>query len=527
VIFIVLAARSADVVIRSVTSSTPLNGPCSDRLSAVVCSWRVARRLGVVFGDLRAEDRLSVLCRVECHGLFFLTPLGFDQVKLAPDRADDQAGLGEIQMHPIDIEGPILEYLGQLLELDVTSMSIDDDFFDLGGTSVQCLDLFMWIEERFGVDLPLSTITHAPTVRLLAGIVNDDLEGHRDGASKDVPFPEQWEWVLCILWSEILNVPEVKPSDNFFDLGGNDDDVQKLTDQLRDIYGMKVTSFDVKRAPTVIQLAALTRGHSTRSCLVPLTVTGSKTPFFCVAGLAGLALAFLPVARGLGSDRPFYGLQAHGIDRRGRPDYTIKGTARRYVKEIRSVQAHGPYLIGGHSYGGLIALEVVHQLVAQGEEVALMVVFDSIIPQRLVNAIGADLERVTGSTNTKWLPYQPAIRLGTIVRLPVAGLIRLRGFNQYEAYGLIGRIQVRLAKPLRPWSGSSVVYISANNPYEADILGSWGRLLTGAWSRVAASGSHLGMMQRPHARMLAQSLKEQFAEALEASAAQIPSAADE
>jgi thioesterase domain-containing protein/acyl carrier protein len=416
----------------------------------------------------------------------------------------------------VDIEGPILDYLGELLDIEVKSMSIDDDFFDLGGTSVDCLDLFMWIEERFGVELPLSTITTAPTVRLLVGIVDEQRKGHVSETTKSEPLPEQWEWVLCLLWSEILHVPEVKPRDNVFDLGAVASDVQCMTEQLRDIYGIVVTPFDVDRAPTIVQLAALTRGRSTRSCLVPLNINGSKTPFFCIAGLAGLALAFLPLARGLGSDQPFYALQAHGIDRRGLPDYTIRRTATRYVKSIRSVQPHGPYLIGGHSYGGLIALEVVHQLAAEGEEVALLLVFDTILPERLVTEDGPISAKTKDRTSrVKWLPYQPAIRLGTILRLPAAGLIRLRGYTQYEAFGLIGRIQVRLAKPLRPWTGPAVVFVSNNNPYENDILTSWGRLLMGTWSRVSASGDHLSMMQRPHATRLAQTLKGLFAKALD------------
>ena len=48
-----------------------------------------------------------------------------------------------------------------------------------------------------------------------------------------------------------------------------------------------------------------------------------------------------------------------------------------YVKEIRDVQPQGPYLLGGWSMGGLIALEAARQLLAAGQAVALVAMFDT------------------------------------------------------------------------------------------------------------------------------------------------------
>jgi len=48
-----------------------------------------------------------------------------------------------------------------------------------------------------------------------------------------------------------------------------------------------------------------------------------------------------------------------------------------YVREIRRVQPHGPYFIGGYCLGGTIAYEMAQQLQAQGEQVALLAMFDT------------------------------------------------------------------------------------------------------------------------------------------------------
>jgi len=54
--------------------------------------------------------------------------------------------------------------------------------------------------------------------------------------------------------------------------------------------------------------------------------------------------------------------------------------ARDYLAEIRAVQPEGPYLLGGFSGGGVTAFEMAHQLVAQGEEVAGLILLDAIPP---------------------------------------------------------------------------------------------------------------------------------------------------
>jgi thioesterase domain-containing protein len=50
--------------------------------------------------------------------------------------------------------------------------------------------------------------------------------------------------------------------------------------------------------------------------------------------------------------------------------------AQSYVADIRMQQPRGPYYLGGASFGGTVALEMAQQLVAAGEEVALLIQFD-------------------------------------------------------------------------------------------------------------------------------------------------------
>ncbi len=83
------------------------------------------------------------------------------------------------------------------------------------------------------------------------------------------------------------------------------------------------------------------------------------------------------LARRLGDDQPFYGLQSQGLDGSCSPLTTIEEMAAVYVKEIRRVQPHGPYFIAGYCMGGTVAFEVAQQLRELGEPIAMLALFDT------------------------------------------------------------------------------------------------------------------------------------------------------
>jgi amino acid adenylation domain-containing protein len=416
--------------------------------------------------------------------------------------------------HPTsELEASVLGLFASVLDVSEETIGLDDDFFDLGGTSLRCMRLFMLIEERHKVALPISTLVTASTVRLLSAVIDDQLNLGRSQPTVGDTSADEWEWVLCILWSETLKVSEVTRWDNFFDLGGSTDDALRMIKELKTLNGTEVSLPELLKAPTIAEFAALSQGRSTRSSLVPLTTTGSNTPFFCVAGPGGLALGFLPLARLLGPEQPFYGLQAHGIEQRGLPDFTLGQAAARYAKAIREVQPHGPYLIGGHSYGGVIALKVAQRLKAQGEDVALLAIFDTILPSRMSGLDETTADIAVAERRPWWYKFKPPAKISKMIRLPLVGLVRQPGILQFEMFSLHGAIQVWYGRRLEPWSGLTMVYVSEGEK-SADIEASWECLLTGPWSCVSVPGGHWGLLQRPYVDILATHLHDEMALAL-------------
>jgi thioesterase domain-containing protein len=51
--------------------------------------------------------------------------------------------------------------------------------------------------------------------------------------------------------------------------------------------------------------------------------------------------------------------------------------AEHYIREIQTLQPRGPYLLGGLSFGGVIAFEMAQQLNTHGHKVALLALFDT------------------------------------------------------------------------------------------------------------------------------------------------------
>jgi thioesterase domain-containing protein len=61
--------------------------------------------------------------------------------------------------------------------------------------------------------------------------------------------------------------------------------------------------------------------------------------------------------------------------------------AAHYIEEMRRQQPQGPYRLGGWSLGGVVAFDMARQLREQGEQVALLVILDS-VPDLTAEAAG-------------------------------------------------------------------------------------------------------------------------------------------
>jgi amino acid adenylation domain-containing protein len=196
------------------------------------------------------------------------------------------------------------------------------------------------------------------------------------------------ELQLAQIWEDVLEVQPIGILDNFFSLKGHSILAMRVMARIQKLFGKELPISLLFQAATIKQLAsALSQrvGFFSKSPLVRIQGGGSARPFFCVHAIGGIVMRYVALAHHLGLDRPFYAFQAPDYDK---PPTRIEEIAAEYVEALRCVQPKGPYLLGGWSFGGVVAFEMACQLRESGEEIALLGLFDRPAP---VFAIDADL----------------------------------------------------------------------------------------------------------------------------------------
>jgi amino acid adenylation domain-containing protein len=241
------------------------------------------------------------------------------------------------------------------------------------------------------------------------------------GESDSVGPQDAMETRLIEIWEEVLRIRPIGVAEDFFDLGGHSLLVTQLIMRIEQVFGTKIPVSGLFMAPTIAQFASVLRSGGPPDGWPRVTAiqpAGSRPPFFCVDAAA----FFRPLARRLGLDQPFLGLP---LDATALPiPFTLEDVAAFYVRTIREVQPSGPYQVGGWSANGVAAYEIAQQLRAQGEEVALLALFDSWNPARAVPAGRAGPRtRVLRAAESLAL-HSRNLRRGGLANMP--GYVRVR-----------------------------------------------------------------------------------------------------
>ncbi len=192
------------------------------------------------------------------------------------------------------------------------------------------------------------------------------------------------EETLAAIWQKVLKVEKVGIRDRFFELGGHSLQAVALIAEVFTAFGQIIPLVTLYENPTIEHMAQVVErclaGGATWTPLQATQPQGAKPPFFGILRSGMTNINFQSLAEELGTDQPFYTLSAPGLDGRHPPYTQIPELAAHYMAAMRTVQPTGPYYLGGYSFGGLVAYEVARQLRAQGEEIALLAIWDMVAP---------------------------------------------------------------------------------------------------------------------------------------------------
>jgi amino acid adenylation domain-containing protein len=280
----------------------------------------------------------------------------------------------------------------------------------------------------------------------------------------------QIQQVLAGIWSELLGVKQVGIYDNFFDLGGHSLLIIRLINEVRKTLRFALRVSEVLQNPTIELLARLiSESRATRADprVVQLQEGRQDTPlYFIGAGTDESGLAKL-----MGQGQAVFGTEvplplawtkaATEGDTVAFPN--IEQLVAPHVAALSAHVRSSSCMLAGHSFNGIIAVEVARQLQRQGRRVEAVLLFDT--SARLPRV--SDLVRYFRRHDWESNPSQPL------------SLRRFRAMSTYLRKSLlVGRLVARHAKreaisTLRVWLGMSkpTVLLDENGvPIEWEVI---------------------------------------------------------
>jgi thioesterase domain-containing protein len=328
------------------------------------------------------------------------------------------------------------------------------------------------------------------------------------------------------IWEELLDVRSIGVRDDFFSLGGHSLLAVRVMARIQASFGQHLPLASLFQGATIEKQASLLHEQpreQSASALVSIQPKGEEVPFFCVHPGGGNVLCYRELSNHLGFERPFYGLQARGLDENQVPQTRIEDMAAYYIAAIRSVQPDGPYLLGGWSMGGVVAYEMAQQLGAQGQQVSLLALMDSrpfiddaapleeiTLLVNFARDLGLSVDGLKFSTDElakldseELLSYvlQRAMEAGIVPQdIQLAHARRL-----FEVF----KINVRAMQSYRPQPSSTRVTLlkaeQATVETPDETMG-WGALTSGKVEIHTVPGSHFTIVREPYVRSLAEQL---------------------
>jgi amino acid adenylation domain-containing protein len=335
------------------------------------------------------------------------------------------------------------------------------------------------------------------------------------------------------IWQQVLGIDQIGLHDNFFEMGGHSLLAVKIVNLVEQEFAIKLPLASLFQAQTIAGMAELVQQNEKGwSPLVSISNPEGKQPaLFLIHAGGGMVLAYQQLALQLSQrlpDRPVYGVQAYGFEDGQEAFSDLDKLTDFYIDAIRQQQAHGPYHLAGHSFGGFLAFEIARKLLAAGEEVACLGLIDSHIPSARDARKRTDeaslMEIFLRDNFGLQLPYSQVRYLAHRDLMDVvlamidhqldrrfleASLRILKGFNQM--------LSTWQAQPLQLNTHASLIRAedAVKNPLAqmARLIGrkntlGWEKLLDGKLDYHVVAGDHNSMLQAPNVEQLASVLSQ-------------------
>lgn len=332
---------------------------------------------------------------------------------------------------------------------------------------------------------------------------------------------DTWECSLVQLFEEILKVHPVGIKDNFFDLGGHSLLAIRLMDLIQERLNRSIQLVTIYQNPTIENLSPFLKieaENNKSSLLVELKKSGEMEPLFFVHPSGGSVHWYSDLAKFVDPVIPFYGIQAAGIDGKGKLDDSIEVMASRYIDHILQKQPHGPYYIGGWSFGVIAAFEVACQLTALGCQVNMLALLDcgpfipyeepkdsaELLAEMFARNFKVDVELLRQMEEEE--RYKHVFKLAKKHSI-IPFYVRLSEFTFY--IHILKTMQQAWRKyKIKTYTGKITLFRSEENKGNLSLAPDmgWGNFTSQPVNIIDVPGNHISMMQQPNVKILAEQM---------------------
>jgi thioesterase domain-containing protein/acyl carrier protein len=316
---------------------------------------------------------------------------------------------------------------------------------------------------------------------------------------------------LLEIWQDVLERSSIGVTDNFYDVGGDSLSAVQVVAQVEAGFCVNIPPSRLYDAATIEKQALVISGTDPNSppepsnqAIFEIRGSDSGTPLFCFPGNCGGVSPFYPLAGKLGSKHGLSVVLYSYLEQNTAPP-SMQELAADCLAGIKSVQAAGPYHLGGYCFGASVAYEVARKLRAGGDEVALLALWD---PEAGIDSW--PLRKRMRYRRKEWTTRMRSWLTRSRKAAATSPDVRLPGPSKI-AHFQTAALSIHRGYKHRPYEGRLSVFYAIDGHHPVD-LPYWRRPARGEFEALAIPGNHFTMLQELNVAGIAEVLQQRFAE---------------
>lgn len=188
---------------------------------------------------------------------------------------------------------------------------------------------------------------------------------------------------MITLWNEVLDTKDVQDNSDFFDLDGDSLIAIDLLERVNKVYSSNIETSELINNSTPSKLLHFITEKNINNQfdnVQEINYVGSQAKnLFLIHPAGGSTYCFHTLIKRMQHVR--LNVYAISYPESLKTNLSISELASLYIKQIRKIQVKSPYIIGGYSFGGNVAVEMARQLEKESQKIQKVYLIDSLVPE--------------------------------------------------------------------------------------------------------------------------------------------------